>query len=426
MTSGVFETIPIASIHINREKRQRREFTIEDLLESIPRIGLIHPPVVTREGELVAGERRLTACRALGWTSIPVQWAEDLDEIQLTAIELEENVKRKDLTWQEESEALLSYHRLKIKIATTEWDMVKTAEDIGMSPTYVRNRCLVAEELEKGNEFVASAPKFSTAYGIVERARSREKAADLKSVSVSIPGAEPEDTAEIQSLADLGKTHVPLINMSFHEWQPEYRGQRFNFIHCDFPYGVSADKHDQGASSSFGGYEDSFQTYVDLLDRLEDAMENVISDSAHLMFWFAMDHYVFTKTRLESMGWVVNPYPLVWHKSDNSGILPDPKRGPRRVYETAFIATRNDRLIVRSTSNVVAHANDKDIHMSEKPRGMLRKFFAMFVDTYTVMLDPTCGSGNSVRVAQDLGAETVFGLEQNEEFFNLAKEHYHD
>ena len=31
----------------------------------------------------------------------------------------------------------------------------------------------------------------------------------------------------------------------------------FNFIHCDFPYGINADGFDQGSAAEMGGYEDS-------------------------------------------------------------------------------------------------------------------------------------------------------------------------
>jgi site-specific DNA-methyltransferase (adenine-specific) len=60
--------------------------------------------------------------------------------------------------------------------------------------------------------------------------------------------------------------------------------------------------------------------------------------------------------------------------------------------------------------------------MSEKPEPMLRHFFGMLVDENTVMLDPTCGSGSSLRAAESLGAKHVLGLELNPEFAALARE----
>ena len=45
---------------------------LSDLKASISVHGLLQPIVVTTEGRLIAGERRLTVCKSLGWTDIPV------------------------------------------------------------------------------------------------------------------------------------------------------------------------------------------------------------------------------------------------------------------------------------------------------------------------------------------------------------------
>ena len=52
---------------------------------------------------------------------------------------------------------------------------------------------------------------------------------------------------------------------------------------------------------------------------------------------------------------------------------------------------------------------------------MLRYFFKMFVDDRTIMLDPTCGSGNAVKVAEELGARHALGLEISKENYESAK-----
>jgi DNA modification methylase len=143
------------------------------------------------------------------------------------------------------------------------------------------------------------------------------------------------------------------------------------------------------------------------------------------MFWFSMDYYQETFDRLTKMGWKVNRFPLIWMKDDNTGILPDANRGPRRIYETAFFASRGDRKIVRAKSNAFSWAGkDKSIHMSEKPVPMLKHFMEMFVDEYSFVLDPTAGSANSLKAATVLGAGRVLGLERDEEFYNRAKEAY--
>jgi ParB/RepB/Spo0J family partition protein len=45
---------------------------INSLAASIEEAGLLHPIVVRPDGRLIAGERRLVACKKLGWTSVPV------------------------------------------------------------------------------------------------------------------------------------------------------------------------------------------------------------------------------------------------------------------------------------------------------------------------------------------------------------------
>ena len=44
---------------------------ITDIARNVEKIGLLHPIVVTPAGVLIAGERRLAACKSLGLTDIP-------------------------------------------------------------------------------------------------------------------------------------------------------------------------------------------------------------------------------------------------------------------------------------------------------------------------------------------------------------------
>lgn len=424
MTSGQFKTVSVDFIYVDRENRQRKELkNIDELAASIAQVGLINPPVIERDGKLVAGERRFTAVQKLGWTALPVQFVDELDPAQLHLLELEENVQRMQLPWEEECLAVQEYHRLK-RAADPEWSIEKTGDMLSLSGAAVGQKLAVAEALERGDPLVVNADKFSTARGIVSRQKERQTNSALAVVTAALPSARPANAAPAPTTP---VRSVPLLHTDFNEWAPAYTERPFNFLHCDFPYGVNADKHHQGQAKSMGGYADSYEIYVRLLDTMETCMETLVAPSAHLMFWFSMDYYQYTLDRLTKMGWSVNPFPLIWYKSDNTGILPDPERGPRRIYETALIASRGDRKIVRAKSNVFAHpGKDKSIHMSEKPVPMLRHFMEMFVDEYSFVLDPTAGSANSLKAAQSLGAGSVLGLERDEEFFNRAKEAYYD
>src|ERR1700686_622708 len=67
---------------------------LRSLAQSIEEVGLLHPVVVTPEGRLIAGQRRLEACRSLGWTDVPVTV---VDLYQAARGEAHENFVRKDL-----------------------------------------------------------------------------------------------------------------------------------------------------------------------------------------------------------------------------------------------------------------------------------------------------------------------------------------
>lgn len=419
MTSGQFKSIPIDSVSVDRATRQRRRLDgIEDLADSIRRVGLINPPVIRQDGTLVAGERRLSACQSLGWTSIPVQYIEDLPEHEARLIELEENIRRVDLDWRDQCRAMKEYHDL--RAATTEgWTITDTGNAIGMSKAPLSKHISVAKELAKGNTRVEEAPKFSVAYGIVERQNNRRNASTLQDAVAKPILSTDEPAAPEPDLA-------PILNADFLEWAPSYDGQKFNFIHCDFPYGINADQHDQGNAAARGGYVDDRDLYFSLIQTLTSNLDNFCTPAAHIMFWFSMEYYNETLSALESAGFTILRHPLLWHKSDNSGILPDPRRQPRRVYETAFMGARGDRFLVGPVSNLVAAPNTKTIHMSEKPQPVLRHFFRMFVDDTARVLDPTCGSGNALKVADEMGAEKMLGLELDADMVEQAKEAWND
>lgn len=77
-------------------KRHRSELgDIGSLAQSIDEIGLLHPVVVRPDGTLIAGQRRLAACRMLGWQDVPVT---TIDIESILVGEYDENTLREDFT----------------------------------------------------------------------------------------------------------------------------------------------------------------------------------------------------------------------------------------------------------------------------------------------------------------------------------------
>lgn len=94
------------------ERRREDMGDIRELADSIKKYGLLHPVVVDDQMRLVAGGRRLEALKLLGWEEVEVRSLGELTEKELRAIELEENLRRKDLTEYEKSRDMVELVRV--------------------------------------------------------------------------------------------------------------------------------------------------------------------------------------------------------------------------------------------------------------------------------------------------------------------------
>jgi ParB family chromosome partitioning protein len=95
--------IPLQQIVVDEGHRIRKEAgDLTSLIASIQKVGLLNPIVVTADYRLVAGFRRLSACRHLGWTEIEANVVPYKDDpLLLLDAEVAENLMRKDFTAEE-------------------------------------------------------------------------------------------------------------------------------------------------------------------------------------------------------------------------------------------------------------------------------------------------------------------------------------
>lgn len=133
-----FRMIPIGSVVPNR-LQPRTVFDEEKLRElsaSIREQGIIQPLVVStmKNGryELIAGERRLRACKLAEFVEVPA-YIKDVDDEKLLALSLLENIQREDLNAIEEARA---YQELIEQFDYTQEDVAKK---LGKSRVAVTN-----------------------------------------------------------------------------------------------------------------------------------------------------------------------------------------------------------------------------------------------------------------------------------------------
>lgn len=446
----VLKAVSEVLARLTNQRSSDSEDHIASIGQSIAQQSLIHAIVIDKNsGRIVSGWTRLKAfmynaehgveCQwpsYENWTKIPARYAINVTDEELKAIELEENLKRKDLSWQDEALAIADYHAA-MRELNPDHTATATGNNLGLSSAYISKRLQIAAELRAGNEKIQKCTGIQAALTIVNRQNDRaianemdqmhdmlhpEEDADdddgLDEVSLDAIDGQPEVVAEKRALAK--PKVIPAEQSILHgdaiAWMADYSGPKFNFLHCDFPYGINHQKSEQGRSEDWGAYEDTPEIFWKLCQELAENCHRFMAHSSHIMFWYSFTYHEqlmeFFRTSMPE--WDVQTFPMIWHKSDNKGLLPDPNRYGRRTYEVALCLSRGDRKIVSPIALSYASPGAKSIHLSEKPEPMLRHFFRMFVDEYVSMLDLTCGSGTSLRAAESLGAKYVFGIEMDE------------
>ncbi len=129
--------IPVDSIVFSRyQPREDGGVKVRDLCESIRAYGVIQPVIVRRSGagyEVIAGERRVRACKMAGLETVPAI-VRDYDDSASAIAAVVENVQREGLQPLEEAEA---YRRLSGEFGLTQ---EQVARAVGLSQSAVANK----------------------------------------------------------------------------------------------------------------------------------------------------------------------------------------------------------------------------------------------------------------------------------------------
>jgi ParB family chromosome partitioning protein len=137
---GMIEDIDICNLETSPAYYPSIHSRINDLSRSILEKGLLHPLVVRQvkpggEYQIIAGNRRYAACKALGWRKIPCHIIEVDNDREAFEISLIENIQRRTLNPIEEAHAFKAY------VSDFGWGGVSDlANKIGKSPSYVDRR----------------------------------------------------------------------------------------------------------------------------------------------------------------------------------------------------------------------------------------------------------------------------------------------
>lgn len=421
------------SIHISAIKiapnRQRQEFDPEALMElttSITNTGLLHAPVLRSTSEglvLVAGERRLRAIQDL-WVlgdkltyngqifpegMIPYVTLGELTFLEAEEAELEENLKRRDLSWQELASAHERLHKLR-QAQAEQVGLTHTVADTAMELTgrrdgayqdNVRRELIVAKHLD--NPEVQKAKTVDDAFKILKRQEATK--------------------ANIELAERVGKT----FDHSIHElhntdcltWLLDAPEGLVDVILTDPPYGMNAQNFGDGAgrlSNIEHHYDDSYEAWQKLMQAWCPLSYAVCKPQAHAYVFCDFDRFHELKQMMQDAGWYVFRTPLINVKS-NSGRVPLPDSGPRRQYEICLYAIKGKKPVTHIYSDVITtNADEQMSHGAQKPIALYQNLLQRSVQPGDVVLDCFAGTGPIFPAAHSFKCKAI-GLEQAKEYY---------
>jgi len=387
---------------------------LDELANSIKELGLIEPLVIEmREGRptLLAGERRLRACKMLGMEEVDCVLKENLDDWHRLAIEIEENVKRENLTYDEQVEGYLQLHELYQKRFGPSqerkkggWGVNDTAELLGLSHGQMTEDLILAKALRVD-------PSLKEKDG---------KKAAYKALQVRAELSLKKGIAEVlsEALLEQGEEPIQILNGDSLTILKTYPDESFDFCITDPPYGIGL--HDmqqiipqrgdsrQGEAGAHQGVEfnDSIHSLKETLPIFKELFR-VLREGSHCYVFFAIARLAETKEILEEAGFWIQPTPLFWIKNNALNLRPHicfPVN-----YEPIFYCSKGypprpfPEIPQSSTFDYPTLSGREKTHPAEKSVPLIKRLIEYCSQPKERGVDPFLGSGATMIACHEMG-----------------------
>lgn len=410
--------------------RQRKSLSKEEIVslaDSIEKFGLLHPVTLRQNNELVAGFRRIQAHVYLGRKEILYRRKEDLSDAEAKELELDENLKRVNLTWQDEAAAIAEIHALR-KESDPEWSLKKTAEFVGKSYGTAQQSVALMEEAKESPEILKEKHLVSA----LKKAKSNKTMAKRKAAISATAREVPDFTMKIGDAAELIQGEADAS---------------YDAILTNFPFGV-----DLAFKDGNSPYEDD-ETYItDLVMNIVPELYRVLRDDSWLAAFFDirkithnsfMERAFAERKRMNKdakldfrrgMGlsyWLkdagfsyVSMLPAIWVKPNKTqGILGNPDKGLITSYEALVFASKGDAsFIQKGRQNIFLYdtlsPSERDFSV-EMPVDICEEILSMICFDRSKVLDPFAGTAAVGRAALNRGCSFT-GFELDPERVELA------
>jgi adenine-specific DNA-methyltransferase len=421
-----FKRIPLSEITVDERFRQDLG-DIAELAKNLAKRGTFHPLVVASNGRLLAGGRRFAAAQSLGWTEIDCHVIDEVDSITEREIELEENVYRQDLTWQEKARLTAKIHTLYTEKfgpaqsgrpagsvdgaapATPEtkgWSVRDTASFTSEDKMTVHRNLELAAVLEvlpslENEKSLDNAlrKKRRLEEDIVRELYLRKRNAEAKQLESNV--IQGDATSLILSL-DTASVDCIITD-------PPYGDD-------NLPFGQPHRTEKE--------FDDSPEAALALLRSIGPELRRVLKPDGHLYAFFGPKLYQQSIDLWKASGFEVRQVVCIWHKigGDTGTVNWDKDYAP--TWEPFLFAHNGERRLAHKRENVFDYkpdSGDQRFHPNQKPVPLICELIAQSTDPGDLILDPFGGSG-SVAVAATKTHRRFLTFELNERFVSVIKQ----
>jgi DNA modification methylase len=329
----------------------------------------------------------------------------DIDDITAKEAELDENLVREDLTWQDTVTAQKELHDLRL-LQNPEQTLQETAEEIvekkGLGESVKHRVNTISRATIIGAHLndpeVAASKSERDAWKVVSRKLEREFEALLP------PVESPHQIIVGEAIEIMRRND---------SWKGKYQ-----CIITDPPYGIDADKFgDAAALRHTYNDEDSLQFYFQLID----SASWITTDEAMLYMFCDIEYFTQIRQHAKKCGWEPRRTPLLWLKGHAGHLDSGFATGWRRTYEMIFVAWKPNvkmKELVSDTFNISTEHNKT--HAAQKPAELYKTLLRQCCVRGHQVLDPCCGSGTIFDAATDLDLVAT-GIELDPEMAEIAR-----
>ena len=411
---------------------------IEDLADNIRLNGLIQPIVLDKSFRLVAGGRRYQALRLLGVqklyhavTSDPerpgfvLKGIDEQSTLSNLLAEIAENLNREDLPWQDEMEMLVRAYKLARAEASSRGEEVLIKDFgsmLGCGYHNLQAAIAIYNDVKANSQRYENITSLRGAYSELLLANAKH----IEQLSVRRNMGAAEVQAQFGP-APTSPLHTINLSSAFHhkdglDFLASLEKTPVDHIVTDPDYAVDIEVLMSNAVGVIDGVAHaSIEHSLRDLEKFLTLAFKAVKPQGFCVFFYDLDHHEKLQIIAKRVGFRVQRWPLIWHKTDFSSNAA-PQHNFTKNIEYAMICRKHNATLTKpQTSSLYVCASagvTKELgHPFAKPYALWNWIYDAITIKNQVVCDPFAGSGSACIAAARAGLRPV-GCEINET-------HYH-